>query len=706
MKRLSALLLVLVLLALQLYIPMPIQAAESRAITDIQDGVTLHCFGWSYKNIEKNMAAIAAAGYTAIQTSPIQQAKQKTSGYPFYDWWVYYQPASFSIDNSGSSALGNKAEFKSMCATAEKYGIKVIVDVVANHMGDNGGNNISPSVIADLRNDASCWHDITKNTTNYSDRYNITQYCMDGLPDLNTSNKKVQNYVLSFLKECVDAGADGFRFDGAKHIETPDDTWCASDFWPTVINGIKAYDPDVYIYGELLYTTDDGGQLTIDAYTKYMSVTDNSYSTSIREGVVGSGNAGAFNYQNHKSVSADKVVYWAESHDEYINGSKNMSTANINKTWALMAARADAMSLYFARPNSLSQSLGTASASGWANAEVAAVNKFHNAFVGQSEYVANESGIAYIERGTSGVVLVNCSGNATSVSVSAHTMAGGTYYDAITGNKFTVSGGKISGQIGATGIAVVYNVSTCAHTGHNSNGYCNACGMPVGHSYNASGICACGATLEKIYCTNSSDWEPLNLYAWSGDGDSATQYAGAWPGTAMTKVEDGLYSFALDPAAENVIFNNGSDQTEDLPIPDGMNCYDLATKTWSFYQAQPEDTDPKPSDPKPTDPSEPSEPKITEPEVSEPSEPEVTEPEITEPSEPEATEPEITEPSEPEITEPEVTDPLGPEQTEPTEPSADPEQDQNLWLYVGIGAAAVILGALAFILGRKSRAEQ
>ena len=31
---------------------------------------------------------------------------------------------------------------------------------------------------------------------------------MAGLPDLNTSNKKVQGYVLDFLKECIDAGAD------------------------------------------------------------------------------------------------------------------------------------------------------------------------------------------------------------------------------------------------------------------------------------------------------------------------------------------------------------------------------------------------------------------------------------------------------------------------------------------------------------------
>ena len=71
----------------------------------VGEGITLHCWNWSYKSIEENLPLIAGMGYTSIQTSPIQQAKQATAGYQYYDWWVYYQPASFSIDNTGNSAL-------------------------------------------------------------------------------------------------------------------------------------------------------------------------------------------------------------------------------------------------------------------------------------------------------------------------------------------------------------------------------------------------------------------------------------------------------------------------------------------------------------------------------------------------------------------------------------------------------------------------
>ena len=55
-----------------------------------------------------------------------------------------------------------------------------------------------------------------------------------------------------------------------------------------------------------------------------------------------------------------------------------------------------------------------------------------------------------------GVVLVNCGGSSASMGVTAHKMAAGTYTDQITGNTFTVSNGKISGNIGV-GVAVVYN---------------------------------------------------------------------------------------------------------------------------------------------------------------------------------------------------------------------------------------------------------
>ena len=611
MKKTVSRVLVLLLVAAMLLIQIPVSAAPTDSV-DIQDGVTLHCWNWSFKNIEAKLDIIASLGYTTIQTSPIQEAKQPTLDFPTNDWWVYYQPAAFRIDNTGNSALGTKEDFISMCKAAHDRGIKVIVDVVANHMGnhESGGNGIASTVMEELKSDMTNWHDITKNVSDYNSRYDVTQKCMAGLPDLNTANKTVQNFVLDYLKECIDAGADGFRFDAAKHIEVPEDKDIGSDFWPTVIDGAKDYakqsrNIELYCYGELLDAV--GGGMGPEVYTKYMSVTDNGWSANLLGNVVGNGNASSYGAGFGKG-KADQMVVWAESHDTYADGStKDVSETNINKAWALIAARSDAMGLYLARPANFSQLLGAASNTGWAYPEVAAVNQFHNAFAGQSEYVANENGIVYIERGDAGVVLVNCEGTSGDVSITANKIKDGTYTDQITGNSFTVADGKITGSIGDTGIAVVYDVDACDHEEHDQDGFCTVCCAQLGHDYDENNTCSCGSRKvaeRTIYFANTGKWTKVNFYSWY---DAVAIFTDTWPGNAMTKIDDTLYSCSVPEDIPNIIFNDGdSTQTADLTVPplsEGKDLYDFTTQEWSTYGE--ETTEPTTPTEDPTEPTSP-----------------------------------------------------------------------------------------------------
>ena len=438
--------------------------------TGIQNGVTLHCWNWSFAEIERNMALIAEMGFTAIQTSPVQPLKETTTGeYGTVEgkWWVYYQPIDFVITTADGNALGTKTDLESMIQVAHQHGIKVIVDVVANHLANQSSNDLSDQIPSDIQNNSDFWHDYSKNTQYYNNRYEVTQYCMAGLPDLNTGSEGVQSLVLKFLQECIDIGVDGFRFDAAKHIETPDDDASfASDFWPTVLGGAEVYakqtyGKSLYFYGEVL---DDTTGVTITAYTKYMSVTDNTWGNALRESIA-AGNV-VLNPGYNKATLASNLVLWAESHDTFANedneddnNSQGETSAQINMTWALIAARADAMGLYLARPDSMDQALGLASKEskeGWNNPVVAAVNKFHNAYVGQGETLGTNGNIAYVVRGNSGIVLVNAKGGTADINFSVP-MADGVYKDQITGNTFTVENGRISGAIDITGIAVVYN---------------------------------------------------------------------------------------------------------------------------------------------------------------------------------------------------------------------------------------------------------
>ncbi len=453
------------ILSVDLYTFQAKAAVTSVLADNVQDGQILQCWNWSFNNIKNNMSKIANQGFTAIQTSPVQASKESTNE----SWstagsamWVYYQPISFSIETNYRSALGTKKEFKAMCDEAEKYGIKVIVDTIFNHLANAySGNSINDQITGDIKNDSNCWYNVHENISNWGDRYDITHKSLGGLPDLNTSNSKIQNYAIGFLKECIDCGADGFRFDAAKHIETPKDKdGVKSNFWPNVLGAATSYAQSTkgftpYYYGEVL---DGTGGVDVTGYTDYMSITDNVSSNNIRN-AVNSGNASsAANVRIINGAQNNRAVQWNESHDTYNDGSSDyVNETVLKKTWAIVGSRNEVCAMYLARPSSRNTRLGNADQTGWTHKEVKAVNIFKNRFAGQSESISTSNNILYNERGNSGVVLVNVNGGATSVSIDAKKMVNGTYKEQITGNTFTVSDGRISGNIGDTGIAVVYN---------------------------------------------------------------------------------------------------------------------------------------------------------------------------------------------------------------------------------------------------------
>ena len=489
---------------------------------NIQEGVILHCWNWSYNNIKKYLPQIAAAGYTAVQTSPVTQPKDYywegvaygnvgipdgTGGYDG-NWWKVYQPVTESICNNGYTWFGTEAEFKSMCEEAEKYGIKVVVDIVANHMGNIQGwkigsveevmSDISPQVgqfwNPDMLTDSSYWHISTSWVHTSDGRFDVTQGNM-GMPDLNTGDSKVQNMILNLMKECIDNGADGFRFDAAKHIETPaDDSAFASKFWDVVLDGTTSYAKSTkgftpYYYGEVLNRIDSTS--AENYYLSKMSLTDNSTGDNIRNTLKYGGVGGASNssYCGYVHGQGNKVVLWAESHDTYMGGgsSYDCNDATINKAWAIVASRKDSTGLYFARPYysyeilngdqngydarkdpasiaaaSRQTQMGEVGSLTWMDPCVAEVNRFRNHFVGQSESLGSSGdSLFYNVRGNSGVVLVSSKGPCdVSLSLSGK-MADGTYTDQVTGNTFKVSGGTLTGSIkNADGIAVIYNTTS------------------------------------------------------------------------------------------------------------------------------------------------------------------------------------------------------------------------------------------------------
>ncbi len=84
---------------------------------------------------------------------------------------------------------------------------------------------------------------------------------------------------------------------------------------------------------------------------------------------------------------------------------------------------------------------------------------------------------------------------------------------------------------------------------------------------------------DTVYLEAPSGWTAPNCYMWKGASTSNA----TWPGVAMTNVEGNIWSYELDSDYENIIFNNGSVQTDDMAYPGANQIYNQETNTWSEY---------------------------------------------------------------------------------------------------------------------------
>lgn len=548
-------------------------SADSTLRDKVGDGVMLHAFNWSYNTIKENLPAIAAAGYTTVQTSPVQQPKDySTSGDVTGQWWKLYQPISFHI--AEQSWLGTKDDLKSLCDEADKYGIKIICDIVSNHIAN--ADETRPDTVS---NQVKKYEpDFYKKRRTYTRTYKgnasdssvqaVVQGHVSNCPDLVTNDTAVQTYIINLLKECIDCGVDGFRFDAAKHIETEDDGEYASDYWKNITTSASSYytqktGDDLYIYGEILNNC--GADRSYSSYTKYINVTDNRTGDAVLYNVTKGKASTATNATYKSGVAASNAVLWAESHDTYEGNSgssgysntSSVSDEDVVKAWAIVASRKDSTALFFARPGTALMG-GVSTDTTYKSTVVSEINKFHNLFVGQSEKLGSSGNIAYVARGTSGIVLSNCKGTNASVSISGTGLADGKYTDTVSGAEFTVANGVLTGSIGKTGVAVVYNGTTtpkATNSVESGSFRGDTMTLTLGLENATSGTyCLDDSTPVKFTGTTSirigSDYKPgetITLTVTATDGVKTSSMVYKY--TKSTAQESGVYVF-FNPATQ------------------------------------------------------------------------------------------------------------------------------------------------------------
>lgn len=449
-----------------------VESVDFKTADKVADGAILQAFCWDFNTIKESMADIAAAGFSAVQTSPINECLEGEDGgmelYGYGKWYYHYQPTDFKI---GNYQLGTRDEFKAMCDEADKYGIKVIVDVIANHTTPQTDAISEDLIEAGGGSLETLYHKGNEyDLKDYGNRLECTTYKMGGLPDINTERPSYQDYFLEFLNDCIACGADGFRHDTAKHIGLPDDPkeddGFENNFWERVTTEIDNAE-NMFIYGEVLQGNNDR---IADYIEEIGRTTSSTYGGKIRAAVTGDMIDTSAVSDYWLGDAPLNMVTWVESHDNYINDGTwyQLSNDQVILGWAIITSRKDGTPLFFSRPYNASvdnewgmNRIGVQGDDMYKDKRVSAVNFFRTAMIGEDENLVNpnmDSTALMIERGEKGVVIVNTSGE---LAVDFETnLADGTYIDRVDEKtEYVVKNGKMTCEtpIPEDSVVVLYN---------------------------------------------------------------------------------------------------------------------------------------------------------------------------------------------------------------------------------------------------------
>ena len=201
-------------------------------------------FKWRWPDIATECTQfLGPNGFGAVQVSPPQESITEDA------WWDIYQPVNYDVLVSD---MGDAAQFAAMVKACHAAGVRVYVDAVLNHQATGvgtgtGGSAYNENTLEYPLFDAGDFHaNCTIQPSDYdSDRDNVVNCRLEGLPDLATDQDAVRSKLASYLSSLVSTGVDGFRLDSAKHM------------WPADIQAYLGQTPATTLLGEPLFVTQE-----------------------------------------------------------------------------------------------------------------------------------------------------------------------------------------------------------------------------------------------------------------------------------------------------------------------------------------------------------------------------------------------------------------------------------------------------------------
>ncbi|MCC3509928.1 MAG: cyclomaltodextrin glucanotransferase [Oscillatoriales cyanobacterium] len=214
--------------------------------------------------------------------------------------------------------------------------MKLVLDIVCNHSnpdfsGKKGELYDDGVKIADFNDDKDNWYHHYGEVQNWEDEWQVQNCELSGLATFNENNIAYRSYIKSAIKQWLDRGVDALRVDTVKHMPI----W----FWQEFTADILTHRPDVFIFGEWIYS-DPRNDLSVEFVNESgMTILDFGLCVAIRE-VLGQGAEAGFQLiqdvlnLDHRYYGATELITFIDNHDmprfQSLNADRQMLRLAIN----------------------------------------------------------------------------------------------------------------------------------------------------------------------------------------------------------------------------------------------------------------------------------------------------------------------------------------------------------------------------------------
>ncbi|MDD5599238.1 MAG: alpha-amylase family glycosyl hydrolase [Victivallaceae bacterium] len=401
--------------------------------------VIVQLFNWKYRDIEKILPELKKYGYSHIHVSPPQQSNEQ--GKLCRKWYGRYQPVDF---RKISGPLGNESEFRQMNIAADRYGIKIIADVVINHMA--GGNyktlNGEKVMIEEKYPDftPADFHPFLEIVDWNNPKEVQNGWLYGDLPDLDTSSPGVRIKLRNYLKKLLSLGVDGFRIDAAIHISPQD------------LSAIfKDVSPDILVFCEIS-RKDPAAMKPYSDMLPYMDFYDFPLVNTMKQAFSPGGDLGILvaPASSGKALAGEKAITFVTNHDidrgyaypkeEGMDDSRwQISGFDRPLAYAYIFGREDGLPYVFVDMKNPKAAIDVFPDESYDRPEILAGIRFHNLFLGKSEkWLDIKTDRLIWQRGDSGLVVINKSAANFSVDNFQTSLRPGIYTEIRHGYKMEV----------------------------------------------------------------------------------------------------------------------------------------------------------------------------------------------------------------------------------------------------------------------------